>query len=94
MLRARAFVMSLLLISGLNLSAKDKDKDKESPGDAVVRLRQPAGCYSLVLSLMLRPGKLKPFLSLLYPRTGWTRPSGVPCKPDFGLLGRRPAAQR
>ena len=32
MLRARAFVMSLLLISGLNLAAKDKDKDKESPG--------------------------------------------------------------
>lgn len=31
MLRARAFVMSLLLISGLNLAAKDKDKDKESP---------------------------------------------------------------
>ncbi|HEV8491311.1 MAG TPA: hypothetical protein VGR76_03530, partial [Candidatus Angelobacter sp.] len=32
MLRARAFVMSLLLIAGLNLAAKDKDKDKESPG--------------------------------------------------------------
>jgi len=32
MLRARAFVMSLLLISGLNLAAKDKDKDKESQG--------------------------------------------------------------
>src|SRR5438105_1229301 len=29
---ARAFVLSLLLISGLNLAAKDKDKDKESPG--------------------------------------------------------------
>jgi Transglutaminase-like superfamily len=32
MLRARAFILSLLLISGLNLAAKDKDKDKESPG--------------------------------------------------------------
>jgi hypothetical protein len=31
MLRAGAFVMSLLLISGLNLAAKDKEKDKESP---------------------------------------------------------------
>ena len=29
---ARAFVLSVLLISGLNLAAKDKDKDKESPG--------------------------------------------------------------
>src|SRR5215467_4427528 len=32
MWRARAFLISLLLISGLNLAAKDKDKDKESPG--------------------------------------------------------------
>lgn len=32
MSRALAFVLSLLLISGLNLAAKDKDKDKESPG--------------------------------------------------------------
>jgi len=31
MLRARSFVISLLLISGLSLAAKDKDKDKESP---------------------------------------------------------------
>jgi hypothetical protein len=32
MSRVPAFVLSLLLISGLNLAAKDKDKDKESPG--------------------------------------------------------------
>jgi len=32
MSRALAFIMSFLLISGLNLAAKDKDKDKESPG--------------------------------------------------------------
>lgn len=32
MSRAPAFVLSLLLISGLNLVAKDKDKDKESQG--------------------------------------------------------------
>jgi len=32
MLRARVLVMSLLLISGLNLAAKDKDKDKEQTG--------------------------------------------------------------
>jgi hypothetical protein len=32
MSRAPAFVLSLLLISGLNLAAKDKDKDKEFPG--------------------------------------------------------------
>ena len=31
MFHARAFVLSLLLISGLNLAAKDKNKDKESP---------------------------------------------------------------
>jgi hypothetical protein len=29
MSRALAFIMSLLLISGLNLAAKDKDKDKD-----------------------------------------------------------------
>src|SRR6478752_2155988 len=32
MSRAPAFVLSLFLIAGLNLAAKDKDKDKESPG--------------------------------------------------------------
>ena len=32
MSRAPAFVLSLFLIAGLNLAAKDKDKDKEFPG--------------------------------------------------------------
>jgi hypothetical protein len=65
MFHARAFVLSLLLISGLNLAAKDKNKDKESPVGWLPITQQDfsinevpndpgRGCYSALHELLQR----------------------------------------
>ena len=55
MSRALAFIMSLLLISGLNLAAKDKDKDKESQGGWLPITQQDLAVKDLCLPERARP---------------------------------------